>query len=198
MGTYFFESKYPGSDPDGFRNAVLRLAKKFNLPMIMNTYDRRLKKTMINMDQNKIIRPDLFIGLYDFGSINKYLSYKGSFIRRKIVASFIKMRYGLKLPFENKFSVKEDMKQRIEIYKSIISNEVKPGINHLLIHPAAEKGYDGTSLTELENKKNGLDRIIRLSDREIWSSDEMKKFLRKEKIKVINYKMLMEIQKKGI
>ena len=76
------------------------------------------------MDQNKIIRPDLFIGLYDFGSINKYLSYKGSFIRRKIVASFIKMRYGLKLPFENKFSVDLKSQSLSDFLKVFIENVI--------------------------------------------------------------------------
>lgn len=196
QGVYYFESKYPGSDPKGLTKAAVRLAEKYKLPLVMNTYDRKLKKIIKQMDQKKIIRPDMFVGMYDLGRINKFLAYKGNIIQRKIVASIMKMKYGLILPFKDKFSVEEDMKQRKKIYYAIISHEVKPGINHLFMHASVDKAFDGSSISDWSKRRNGLDGIIRLSEMEIWSGAEMRSFIEKHNIKTISYKKLQELQGK--
>ena len=46
------------------------------------------------------------------------------------------------------------------------------------------------------NIKTGLDRVVRLADAEVWSSNEMKSFLENDKIVIIKYNALKELMEK--
>ncbi len=50
--------------------------------------------------------------------------------------------------------------------------------------------------TSSDNHVAGVDHVVRMSDSEVWSSAEMKRFLEKEGIKLINYTQQKRIQKK--
>ncbi len=194
MGTYYRNCKYPGADPDGLRRAAIKVAEKFGLPMTMNTFDKKSEASMQYMDLNNLIRPDTFFGFYELEEMNSHLSYEGSFIKRWITGRVVKIVFGLDLPYKNYDKVADDLNVRMEIYKQAISNVAKPGLNHFFMHAAAPKAANGSSIPVGKNHEPGEDKIVRMSDSEVWSSDEMKYFLEKQGIELVNYTKLKIIQ----
>ena len=193
MGTVYRNSYYPGADIDDLRMAAVKVAKKYNLPITVNTFDKDAQAIIQYIDNNQIIRPDTFFGFYELEEMNAHMSYKGSKLKKWITALVVNFAFAFDIPYENKLNVSEDVPVRIEILKSALKKIVKPGLNHFYMHAASEEHTNEIKIPNGFNHKTGLDRIVRLADAEVWSSDEMKSFLENEKIVIINYNVLKEL-----
>jgi len=64
------------------------------------------------------------------------------------------------------------------------------------MHAAHAVSKNGQELPSGLNHAVGLDKIVRLSDAHVWSSKEMKAFLKKENIVLINYTRLQLLMEK--
>ncbi len=194
MGTYYRNSQFPGADKGDLRDAAIALAAKYNLPMTVNTFDKKSEPEIQYIDELGIIRPDTFFGFYELEEINSHLSYEGNFFKRWITALVVKLKFGFQLPYKNEVEVEEDVKIRMEIYKQAILNVAKPGLNHFFMHASVDKAGNGSMIPRGKNHDPGEDRIVRLGDTAVWSSEEMRSFLKENNIVLINYIDLKKIQ----
>ncbi len=62
------------------------------------------------------------------------------------------------------------------------------------MHAAVKQSADGLRIPNGRNHPVGVDEIVRLGHAAVWSSDEMRKFLKQQNIEVINYTQLQKIQ----
>lgn len=194
MGTIYRDSHFPGAPTNGLRLAAIKVAEKYQLPLTMNMFDAKLQPDLEYLDNHHILRPDTFFGFYELEDINRHLSYEGSFIKRGVSRWFVKALFGLTLPYHNSESLEEDFKVRMEINKQAIMNLIKPGLNHFYMHLDVPVAENGLSIPDGLNHKPGLDKVVRLGDMAVWTSEEMKQFLKKEDVKLINYTEIRKIQ----
>jgi len=194
MGTIYRQSQFPNAKSDGLIMAAIAAAKHFNIPMTINTFDEKLENNMRYADNHGIIRPDTFFGFYELEEMNSHLSYQGSAIQKFITAWVVKNTFGFILPYENQKLVLDDVTVRMEMYKTAVVNVAKPGLNHFFMHAAAEHEQDGIKIPEGKNHAAGTDKVVRLADSYVWSSDEMKQHLSDNNIILINYSQLKAIQ----
>jgi predicted glycoside hydrolase/deacetylase ChbG (UPF0249 family) len=192
MGTIYIKSRYPNADPDGLHKAAVAMAKKYSLPLTINTFDKNLASTIEYMDVNQMIRPDTFYGFYELDELNPYLGYQGSIIQRWMTAKVVKLLMGFDLPYLNYLSVEQDSQSRAALMKQTITNFVKPGLNHIFMHAA--KPVEGQDIPKVYDREAGLDKVIRLSDLAVWTSLDMKEFLEENDITLINYSYLQQLQ----
>lgn len=196
MGAYYRNSRFSGSDKGALRKAAIGLAAKYNLPMTVNTFDKDFEPETKYIDKLGIIRPDTFFGFYELEEMNSHLSYEGNFFKRWVTALVVKSKFGFQLPYANEVETEKDVKIRMEIYKQAILNVVQPGLNHIYIHASVEKATNGDTIPRGKNHDPGEDRIVRLGDTVVWSSQEMREFLKANNIVMINYSDLKKIQEK--
>jgi predicted glycoside hydrolase/deacetylase ChbG (UPF0249 family) len=194
MGTLLRDSRYPGASKDALRMAALAMARKYSLPIPMNAFDEAAKSSLAYMDANRMIRPDTFFGFYELSELNSHLSYQGSAFNRWITALTVKMVFGFDLPYQNHSTVSDDVKVRMAINKAAIASLVSPGLNHFYMHAAVAVSASGLKIPNGKNHAEGADKIVRLGDAVVWSSEEMRVFLRTENIQLINYTQLQKIQ----
>ncbi len=83
---------------------------------------------------------------------------------------------------------------RMSIVKAFLKGFIKPGLNHFYMHTSTSVSSDGQTIPQVFPHKPGEDLIVRLGDTAVWSSDEMKTFLKEQKIEVVNYTQLKKIQ----
>ena len=191
MGTLYKDSKFPGAPANALRQAMISTAQKFNLPMTMRTFNKSLQGTLKYMDRQGIIRPNVLIGFYDVEELNSYLPLNGGSVQKKLTAMAIKMMLGFDLPYTNFPTHRQDLPVRMKITQNFIRRFIKPGLNHMYMHPATAGVY---TIPSGFNHKPGEDKIVRLGDRAMWSSPYMKGFLKDEGIVIINYSQLQKIQ----
>lgn len=196
MGTMYRDSYYPGAHMDDLRMAAVKVAKKYNLPMTVNTFDKNAVNSIQYMDDHQMIRPDTFFGFYELEEMNSHMSYKGSSLKKWMTAFVVNFIFNFKIPYTNKNSVPEDIPVRMDIIKSAVATIVKPGLNHFYMHAAQENSLEGHKIPSGHNHALGLDKIVRLADAHVWSSKEMKAFLKKENIVLINYSRLQLLMEK--
>jgi hypothetical protein len=196
MGTMYRDSYYPGAHIDDLRMAAVRVAKKYNVPMTVNTFDKNAVNSIQYMDDHQMIRPDTFFGFYELEEMNSHMSYKGSSLKKWMTALVVNFVFNFKIPYINKNSVPDDIPIRMEIIKSAVAKIVKPGLNHFYMHAAQECSSKGYKIPSGHNHALGLDKIVRLADAHVWSSKEMKAFLKKENIVLINYSRLQLLMEK--
>jgi len=196
MGTMYRNSYYPGANIDDLRMAAVKVAMKYNLPMTVNTFDKNAVKSIQFMDDNQMIRPDTFFGFYELEEMNSHMSYKGSSLKKWMTALIVNFVFNFKIPYTNKSSVEDDIPVRMDIIKTAVAKIVKPGLNHFYMHAAHAVSKNGQELPSGLNHAVGLDKIVRLSDAHVWSSKEMKAFLKKENIVLINYTRLQFLMEK--
>jgi hypothetical protein len=193
MGTYYRQSRFPGADTNGLIQAAIAAAEHFDIPMAINTFDKALEAAMNQVDAAGIIRPDSLFGFYELEEMNSYFSYEGSSVQRAIIAWVVRRVFGFELPYKNRQLVLNDVKDRMSIYKLAIQNVARPGLNHIFMHAAQER-HNGVPIPSGLNHKARVDKVVRLSDSAVWSSDEMKAFLKAENIVLINYQRLRDLQ----
>lgn len=197
MGTYYRQSGFAGAKADALLQAAINAAHAFNIPMTFNTFDQQAKAAMAHADALGIIRPDTFFGFYQLEEMNSHLSYKGNTIMKWLTAWVVKMAFDFNLPYENQATVKQDVAIRMGIYKTALRNITQPGLNHFFMH-AAHEHSDGHKIPFSVNHKNKLSDVIRLSDTQVWRSDEMQQFLIEQDFKLVNYNQIKSIQRKWI
>jgi hypothetical protein len=173
--------------------AAIAAAEHFDIPMAINTFDKALEAAMNQVDAAGIIRPDSLFGFYELEEMNSYFSYEGSSVQRAIIAWVVRRVFGFELPYKNRQLVLNDVKDRMSIYKLAIQNVARPGLNHIFMHAAQER-HNGVPIPSGLNHKARVDKVVRLSDSAVWSSDEMKAFLKAENIVLINYQRLRDLQ----
>ncbi len=195
MGTAYRDSQFPGAPADGLRMAAIQMARKYSLPLTMHTFDKRSESSIQHMDNNHMIRPDMLFGFYELAELNSHLSYEGSGIRRLVTALAVKSIWGFELPYQNLPTVEDDVPVRMAVYKQAILSLVKPGLNHFYMHAASAESAEGLRIPQGKIHPPGADAIVRLADSEVWSSDEMRRFLEEHDVKLINYTELQKIQK---
>lgn len=195
MGTYYRQSTFPDANSGGLINAAIKAAYRFNLPMTLNTFDKLSEHNIEYADQLGIIRPDTFFGFYELEEINSHFSYQGNTFEKAIIAWFTNKAFGFELPYENKILLKDDIKVRTQIYQQALLNITKPGLNHFYMHAASERSTDGINVPYGTNHAEGIDKMVRFGDSEVWRSKEMKTFLAANKFKLINYKDVRSIQR---
>jgi len=196
MGAMYRNSYYPDAKIDDLRMAAVKVARKYNLPMTVNTFDKNSQKTIRFMDNNQMIRPDTFFGFYELEEMNSHMSYEGSSLKKWMTALIVNFVFNFKIPYTNKSTVLDDIPVRTEIIKSAVAKIVKPGLNHFYMHAAHAKSLGGYEVPSGFNHGLGLDKIVRLADAHVWSSKEMKVFLESENIVLINYTRLQKIMAK--
>ena len=196
MGTIYSDSYFPGAPKNGLRLAAIKVAEKYQLPLTMNMFDKKLQPDLEYLDRHHILRPDTFFGFYELEDINRHLSYEGSFIQQGLTRGFVKALFGLTLPYHNTENLEEDIEVRMEINKQAIMNLIEPGLNHFYMHVAVPVAENGLAIPDGLNHKPGLDKVVRLGDMAVWTSEEMKQFLVEEDVKLINYTDIREIQRR--
>jgi hypothetical protein len=194
MGTYYRQSTFQNAKSDDLIVAAIETAKHFNLPMTLNTFDKISKHNIEYADQLGLIRPNTLFGFYELEEINSHLGYKGSFIEKFIVAWVAKNAFGLELPYKNKTLQADDIQTRMDINQQVLLSIAKPGLNHVYMHAAHETQSDGMKIPSGKNHGAGLDKIVRLGDSAVWSSQEMKDFLVEHKFQLINYSDIKKVQ----
>jgi len=195
MGTIYIDSKFKNASSNGLRNAAIEAAKKYNLPITVNPFDKKSTTAIAKIDSLQIIRPDVFFGFYELEGINEHLGYKGSAAKRWLTKIAVKLFIGFNLPYHDYKVVEKDVEVRMKIYQKAIKKMVKPGLNHFFMHAAHGTASDGQTIPDGKHHSEGVDDIVRQADLAIWSSEEMKQFLKDENIILINYSELKEIQK---
>lgn len=194
MGTIYLDSEYSEASINGLRNAAIAAAKKFELPITVNPFDKNSHAAIKKLDSLQIIRPDVFFGFYELSGINEPLGYKGNAVKKFFTKMVIKLFMGFDLPYHDFDIVNEDVAVRMKIYKRSIKKLVKPGLNHFFMHAAHATSSDGQTIPDGKHHNAGVDDIVRQADLAIWSSEEMKQFLEKENIILINYSELKKLQ----
>ncbi len=193
MGTMYRDSEYPGAEKDALRKVAIAMAKKHALPMTMNTFDENSKDNIAFMDTNKMIRPNVLFGFYELEEINSHMDYKGNSFKKWVTAQAVSFAFGFNLPYLNSYDSIQDFKTRLDINKKAIKSLVKPGLNHFYMH-AAHEHHSDENIPDGKNHPPGVDKIVREGDLAVWTSPEMKAFLKKENILIINYNKLKKIQ----
>ncbi len=201
MGTYYVQSAFNKnqsnvkSNSSALLEAAIFAANHFKLPMTVNTFDRSAQKSIQLLDSMNIIRPDTFFGFYELEEMNNHLSYSGPDFIKFVTAWVVRHAFGFELPYENTPHHMEDVKVRMEIYQQALLNIAGPGLNHFFMHAASEQA-DDVVIPSGNNHPEGVDKIVRQGDTSVWSSEQMKNFLREHDFIVINYSDILKIQRK--
>lgn len=195
MGTIYLDSRYPGADKDGLRMAALQIAQKYELPMTANTFDRASKAVIEQMDASGIIRPEVFFGFYALEDMNSADAFQGSKLKKWLVARLVKWTVGFELPYENTLDRATDIPIRMSIYQHALRSLAKPGLNHIFVHVSKDGAAYEPPIPRGLHHDEGIDRIARLGDAAVWTSETMRSFLDKEGFVLINYNEIRDLQR---
>jgi hypothetical protein len=195
MGTYYLTSSYPNASASGLQQAAINAAEQFDSPLTINTFEKTLEESIKAIDRNGIIRPETLFGFYELEEINTHLSYSGSIVKKWLTQKIARLLFDFDLPYKNHNNVTQDSAVRLQIAQSAIRNILKPGLNHIYMHAAKDPALNQSPIPSTANHPEGIDRIVRLSDTNIWNSLEIRDLLDKENIQLINYQVLRDLQR---
>jgi hypothetical protein len=195
MGTYYLTSSYPNASASGLQKAAINAAEQFDLPLTINTFKKTLEESIKAIDRKGIIRPETLFGFYELEEINTHLSYQGSIVKKWLTQKIARLLFDFDLPYKNHNNVTQDSELRLQIAQSAIRNILKPGLNHVYMHAAKDPALNQSPIPSTANHPEGIDRIVRLSDTNIWNSLEIRDLLDKGNIQPINYQVLRDLQR---
>ena len=196
MGTYYRDSQYPGAQTNGLRQAAIAIAKEFDLPITMNTFDSAAASDIAYLDSLGVLRPDTFFGFYELEDINDGVGYQSRSIRGWIIAIVANLVFGLDVPYTNQSIHDRDLPMRLDLYLDALTGVTRPGLNHFFIHAALEDDVSGSVIPEGKNHAQGMDRIVRLGDTAVFSDPAILDHMKKNQLYIVNYKSVRAVQRR--